>query len=528
MYTVLSSAKPAQHLLIYKEHCFVVFSSSVFLFMFLPLALLLHMALPSIAAKNVVLLACSLLFYAWGEPVYVWLMVASITANWAFGVALGRSEAPKTRKALLVGAVVFNCLVLGFFKYEGFVADNIDRLLGAQIIPNLELPLPIGISFFTLQALSYVIDVYRRECSPQPNVLYLGMYIAMFPQLVAGPIVRYKTIEEQVRSRTVTLEGFAQGARLFTIGLGKKVLLANTVAILADAMIGQDPASIGMLGCAFGVIAYTFQIYFDFSGYSDMAIGLGRMFGFRYVRNFNYPYISTSITEFWRRWHMSLGSFFRDYVYIPLGGNRVSRTRWMINILAVWGLTGVWHGAAWNFILWGLYYGLLLMAEKLFLLRVLERLPRVVQRLYTLVAVMFGWLLFSAHGLSDVIHRSLGLVGAYGLSGTSSVWELMGWAYLALVPVLVVACTPVLPWLRLRLERWARNDTSPMPAAAPVKGNDDVPPCEAQLAADADPQRARIVGIVNAAKDLALLAVLALSCAAIVSGGYNPFIYFQF
>lgn len=284
----------------------MVFSSSVFLFAFLPVFLALYFVMPWRAARNVWLLAASLVFYAWGEPVYVWLMVASIVANWAFGRALGRTDAQAARKALLVAAVIFNCLVIGFFKYEGFVADNINALIGFSAVPNLELPLPIGISFYTLQALSYVIDVYRREVEPQTNVLYLGMYVACFPQLIAGPIVRYQTIQDQVVGRKETLSNFADGTRLFIIGLAKKALLANTVAILADKMLAAGGPEIGAVGAWAGLIAYTFQIFFDFSGYSDMAIGLGRMMGFEYLRNFNYPYISRSITEFWRRWHISL------------------------------------------------------------------------------------------------------------------------------------------------------------------------------------------------------------------------------
>ena len=298
----------------------------------MPVCFALYFLCPGRKAKNTWLLLASLFFYAWGEPVYVLLMVCSIFMNWVFGIAIGRAAgegaegsgvgAPHNgrERLLLLAACVFNILVIGFFKYEGFVAENVNLLVGSPLVPDLELPLPIGISFYTLQALSYVIDVYRREVEPQRNVLFLGMYIACFPQLIAGPIVRYQTIQQQVLGRRETLDGFSSGLRLFIVGLSKKVLLANTCAILADQMLSMGGGSIGAVGAWGGLIAYTFQIFFDFSGYSDMAIGLGRMMGFKYLRNFNYPYISKSISEFWRRWHISLSTFFRDYIFIPLGG----------------------------------------------------------------------------------------------------------------------------------------------------------------------------------------------------------------
>lgn len=298
----------------------MVFSSSVFLLVFFPITVILYYLMPGRAAKNVFLLLVSLVFYAWGEPTYIVLMVLSILTNWIFGVLIEHFRTEKYRKILLIIDLVINLALLGFFKYEGFIADNLNAVLGAQIVPNLELPLPIGISFYTLQAISYIIDVYRNEVPAQRNLLYLGMYIAMFPQLVAGPIVRYSTIQDQVLHRQENLQDFCSGLRLFCTGLGKKVLLANVVAILSTKMLSMGGEQIGAVGAWAGLIAYSFQIYFDFSGYSDMAIGLGKMFGFKYLRNFNYPYISKSATEFWRRWHISLSSFFRDYIYIPLGG----------------------------------------------------------------------------------------------------------------------------------------------------------------------------------------------------------------
>ena len=317
--------------------------------------------------------------------------------------------------------------MLGSYKYQGFLAENVNRALGEEFVAELQPgAAPTVISFFTLQAITYVVDVYRGEVKVQKNPLYLGMYIAMFPQLVAGPIVRYADIEHEIDNRRATLEGFAQGLRLFCVGLGKKVLLANTAGVLADSLLPREAAEIGLIGCFSGVAAYTFQIYFDFSGYSDMAIGLGQDDGLRVpARTSIYPYTSRSATEFWRRWHMSLGGFFRDYVYIPLGGNRVSTPRFVLNTMIVWGLTGIWHGAAWNFLLWGLYWGVLILLEKFFVMRALDRLPRFVSHIWCIVLFFFGWLLFAVTGLT----RTWGewfcaMFGAYGWLGTSTLWEL--------------------------------------------------------------------------------------------------------
>ena len=363
----------------------MVFSSSVFLLLFLPAVLVAYFVIPNRAYRNIILLLASLLFYAWGEPVYMVLMIVSIVVNWLFAILVESREA---KGAFLFADLAANLAILGFFKYQGFVAQNINVLFGTAI-PDLDLPLPIGISFYTLQAISYVVDVYRGEVPAQRNPLYLGMYIAMFPQLVAGPIVRYSTIRDQILNRKENLADFCAGVRLFIVGLAKKVLLANAVAILAAEMLEGGGSQIGAAGAWAGLIAYTFQIYFDFSGYSDMAIGLGKMFGFQYLRNFNYPYISKSITEFWRRWHISLSSFFRDYVYIPLGGNRVGKPRWIFNLSVVWVLTGVWHGAAWNYVLWGVFYLVVLLLEKFVWGSALAKLPSILQHLYTIIVFMF-------------------------------------------------------------------------------------------------------------------------------------------
>lgn len=506
----------------------MVFSSSVFLFAFLPLFLLVYFALPWRSVRNVVLLLFSLVFYAWGEPVYVWLMIFSIVMNWGFALAMDKKGGSALyRKALLIGSLAINLLILGFYKYESFLAYNINQALGEEFIADLQLALPIGISFFTLQAITYVVDVYRKEVKVQKNPLYLGMYIAMFPQLVAGPIVRYADIELAIDNRKATFAGFAQGLRLFCIGLGKKVLLANTAGTLADSLLTRSAAEIGFVGCFSGVAAYTFQIYFDFSGYSDMAIGLGKMMGFDYPRNFNYPYTSKSATEFWRRWHMSLGSFFRDYVYIPLGGNRVKTPRYILNTMVVWALTGIWHGAAWNFLLWGLYWGILILFEKLFLQKILDRLPSFVSHVWCVVLFFFGWLLFSVTGLENVVQWFCAMFGAYGFTGTSTVWELQSWSYVSLIPIMIIGSLPWAPWLRKKLEAWAEGDPTRKIVAAPAKGNGMVPLCQA-YAPNSVISRKRVVAAVNVVVDIALLGIFVMSCISIVSSSYNPFIYFQF
>lgn len=507
----------------------MVFSSTIFLFAFLPAFLAIYFVTPWRPVRNFVLLCFSLLFYAWGEPVYVWLMIASIVLNWVFALGISKVSSSGLRKAFLIFALTANLLILGFYKYQGFLAQNINMALGEEFLEDLQLALPIGISFFTLQAITYVVDVYRNQVKAQRNPLYLGMYIAMFPQLVAGPIVRYSDIEYEIDHRKTTLAGFAQGLRLFCIGLGKKVLLANTAGVLADSLLVQKASDIGFVGCFSGVAAYTFQIYFDFSGYSDMAIGLGKMMGFEYPRNFNYPYTSKSATEFWRRWHMSLGGFFRDYVYIPLGGNRVSTPRFILNTMIVWGLTGIWHGAAWNFLLWGLYWGVLILLEKFFIAKALARLPRFVSHLWCVVLFFFGWLLFAVTGLDNVAEWTAAMFGAYGWLGTSTLWELQSWSYLSLVPIFIVGSLPWAPYLRKKIQFWAEGRSQQTFLAAPEKGNTAVPPCSVQLEAVAvSSSRQRVISLVNTAVDIGLLVVFILSAISVASSSYNPFIYFQF
>ena len=379
----------------------MVFSSLEFLLRFLPAVLLLYSCLPG-RLKNPFLLIASLFFYAWGEPVYVALMIASCLVNYVLGLAIDRYRETTAAKAALVVSIIANLLALGFFKYADFLVESINNVFGSSIgLLAVEVPLPIGISFYTFQALSYIVDVYRGRAPVQKNLITLATYITLFPQLVAGPIVRYPSIAEELDRRTHSLDLFAQGVHRFVLGLGKKVLVANNVGTMwASATGTADPS---VLGSWLGIAAYALQIYFDFSGYSDMAIGLGRMFGFHLPENFDFPYISQSITEFWRRWHMSLGQWFRDYLYIPLGGNRVSQARWVRNVLVVWFLTGLWHGASWNFSFWGLYFGILLMVEKLFLGRLLQRLPRVLRHAYALLIVLIGWVLFELDSVPEIL-----------------------------------------------------------------------------------------------------------------------------
>ena len=505
----------------------MVFSSSTFIFAFLPVFLIVYFLCPGRKIKNFWLFIASIVFYAWGEPVYVILMLFSIAANWILALGI---DATRHKKALLVLACIVNVAVIGFFKYEGFLAENVNAVVGAQIIPNLNLPLPIGISFYTLQALSYVIDVYRSEVPAQRNFIYLGMYIACFPQLIAGPIVRYQTIQDQVLNRKENLGDFASGLRLFAVGLAKKVLLANTVAILATDMLEHGGASIGAIGAWGGLIAYTFQIFFDFSGYSDMAIGLGRMMGFKYLRNFNYPYISKSITEFWRRWHMSLSTFFRDYVYIPLGGSRVSAARHIFNIAVVWAITGLWHGAAWNYILWGVYYGALLICEKYLWGSALGKTPRVIQHLYTVAVFVFGWSFFWITDASQLIEYWSAMVGSYGLTGTSTFWELGVWEYWPVFVACIAASLPIAPYVKYRFLSWVNGEEAANFSELSIVNPrhvqaDDLCVVEAR---PASPGKSRALVIGCAIWDVCLIALFVLSVISVVSGSFNPFIYFQF
>ena len=393
----------------------MVFSSFVFLLAFLPIVLLLYYLCPA-RLRNLVLLVFSLVFYAWGEPVYVLIMLFSIVFDYANGRLIEHfknKNCPGKAKAALIVDLCGNLAILGFFKYTDFVIGSINSITGAGL-SLLHIALPIGISFYTFQTMSYTIDVYRGEVAAQKNILTFATYVTLFPQLIAGPIVQYKTIAEQMEHRKENTSDFSEGIHRFMIGLGKKVLIANNIGALWDA-IAVLPVDGLTAGTAWlGALAYTFQIYFDFSGYSDMAIGLGKMFGFHFLENFNYPYISKSITEFWRRWHISLSSWFKEYVYIPLGGNRCKIAKQIRNILVVWMLTGIWHGANWNYVLWGCYYGALLLIEKLVLKKVLNRLPGIIQRIYTMFFVVFGWIIFKCEDMAYGISYLKAMFGGFG------------------------------------------------------------------------------------------------------------------
>ena len=465
----------------------MLFSSIVFLFTFLPIVLILYYVLPR-QFKNSVLLLASLLFYAWGEPIYLFLMMFSILFNYISGLDIARNLGNKraARKSLIFNVVV-NLCVLGFFKYEGFVLNSLNAVLPVEI-PFQEVALPVGISFYTFQILSYIIDVYRGNVPVQKNLMDFALYVTMFPQLIAGPIVKYAEIDEQLHVREENWGRFGEGVMYFIRGLAKKVLLANTVGMIYTNVSGMAPEDVSVVTAWLGCLAYTFQIYFDFSGYSDMAVGLGKMFGFEFPWNFNYPYIAQSVTEFWRRWHISLSSWFREYVYIPLGGNRVPVPKHIRNLLVVWLLTGLWHGAAWNFVAWGLYYGVILIFEKYFFHRVLDKLPEVLRHIYSLVLVMVGWVLFfspSFAGALEYLKLMFG-AGGHGFMDGEALYLLI--SNLGLWVIAIVSSTPL------------------------VYGVYE-----------------RYVGRRKPVADVVIYAGMFLLCVAyLVTETYNPFLYFRF
>lgn len=468
----------------------MLFSSIVFLFTFLPAVMILYYLSP-VRFRNVILLLASLVFYAWGEPVYLFLMLLSILFNYFSGLDIARNlQDKRAAKRSLVFNLIINLAVLGFFKYEGFVLDTLNGILPVHISYHA-LPLPIGISFYTFQILSYIIDVYRGNVKVQTNLPNFALYVTMFPQLIAGPIVQYADVDEQLASRKVSWTKFGEGSMYFIRGLAKKVLLANTSGMIFTEVSGLAKGNIAVVTAWLGAFAYMFQIYFDFSGYSDMAIGLGKMFGFEFNMNFNYPYVSKSITEFWRRWHISLSSWFRDYVYIPLGGNRVSKIKHIRNLLIVWFLTGLWHGAAWNFVAWGLYYGVILIIEKYLLSPVLDRLPDVVRHIYSIVLVVIGWVLFfsSSFGQAADYIRVMFGAGAHGFADRESMYLLT--SNLILWLILIFGSTPL---VHFRYEHMLRSK----------KWNTTI-----------------INSVVYAALFIVCIAYL-------VTETYNPFLYFRF
>ncbi|MFR7677301.1 MAG: MBOAT family O-acyltransferase [Acutalibacteraceae bacterium] len=471
----------------------MVFSSLNFMYLFLPICLLLYFILHGIKARNYLLLVMSLLFYAWGEPKWIILMIVTTLIDYGAGLLVDQYRGQKLAKWALAGSVVITLSFLAVFKYLGFFNQNLNQIFGAEL-PTQIFNLPIGISFYTFQAITYVVDVYRGKAQVQRSYANLLLYVALFPQLIAGPIVRYTDIAAQLENREMTLPGFSKGITRFVTGLGKKVLLANIAGQIATSLIGGDLSKASVLGAWLGIFAYTFQIYFDFSGYSDMAIGLGHMFGFTYVENFNYPYISKSITEFWRRWHISLSTFFRDYVYIPLGGNRRHQLR---NMFIVWALTGLWHGASWNFVLWGLYYFVFLAIEKLFLGKFLKKLPAVVGHAYALFIIVVGWVFFyfdDVSRLGQMLKLMFGFSGQAGVLPTDTV---LLKNHLVFFLVAIIACIPVSKLVKALLIRFSR------------KG----------------PVQESLAGAAGILYDVALLF---FSTAALVGASYNPFLYFRF
>lgn len=473
----------------------MIFSSLLFLFRFLPAVLVLYYLAPR-PLRNLVLLLCSLVFYAWGEPVYIILMIVSILVSYTGGILVDRFKTQGKRRAAraaLLGSSVVSLSLLGFFKYADFVIGTVNSLTGAGI-DLLKIALPIGISFYTFQTMSYTIDVYRGEAKVQKNLISFGAYVTMFPQLIAGPIVQYKTIDRQLRTRKETAGQFAYGIHRFMIGLGKKVLLANNAGVLWDTISSMEHTQIPVVMSWMGLAAYTFQLYFDFSAYSDMAIGLGHMFGFRFLENFNYPYISKSITEFWRRWHISLSTWFRDYVYIPLGGNRVGVWKHIRNILVVWMLTGIWHGASWNFVLWGIYYGILLLIEKFVLGKYLKKLPGVFQHIYCMFFVMLGWNLFVFDDMSAGISFARALFGTYGVGFCSRETLYLLYNNAVLLVLLILGSTQ----LPARAGNWI---------CAKLRGKET---------------------LLTIVKNVFYVAIFLLSVAWLVDASYNPFLYFRF
>ncbi|NQU39079.1 MAG: MBOAT family protein [Lentisphaerae bacterium] len=483
----------------------MVFSSPLFLFLFLPVVLLVYVGLVNRRAQNLWLLVASLLFYAWGEQGFVLVMLASIVFNYAMGLLVaGTRQRPWVCRCGLILAVAGNLGMLGFYKYAGFLVDNTNALLagaGLTLVPSLSVHLPIGISFFTFQALSYVIDVYRQEVVARRNPLDVGLYISMFPQLIAGPIVRYRDVAAEIERRLYSLDGFVSGIRMFTVGLGKKMILANTFSRVADGVFAMPTGEVPAAAAWTGLVAYTLQIYFDFAGYSDMAIGLGRMLGFHFPINFNYPYISRSIRDFWQRWHISLSSWLRDYLYIPLGGSRRSRVRTYLNLVVVFLLCGLWHGASWNFAVWGLFHGGFLVLERAMRPPRPVHLPGAIRHMYVLLVVMVGWVFFRTETLADALRFLTGMVGAHGWS--SAAYPARLWwdtPTLICLAVAIPACTPLFVRLRfqsqtMRAGHWAE----------------------------------RLVPLARRIAECGgLLVIWGLSAMLLAKGTHNPFIYFRF
>ena len=466
----------------------MLFSSIPFLYYFLPVVLILYFIAPK-KLKNSVLLLTSLVFYGWGEPKYVVLMIASILIGYVSGLLIEAFSQKKISKLFLWLSVGINIGFLAYFKYADFFIENFNTATGLSV-PLLRIALPIGISFYTFQILSYTVDVYRKDVPAQKNLINLAAYVTMFPQLIAGPIVRYSHIAKELENRNINVENFAKGMRRFILGLGKKILIANTLGELCDIFKQSDDKSV--LFYWLYAVAFMLHVYFDFSGYSDMAIGLGKIFGFNFWENFNYPFISKSATEFWRRWHMSLGTWFRDYVYIPMGGNRVSKPKWFFNIFVVWFLTGFWHGAAWTFIVWGLYFAIFLILEKLLYLKYLEK-SKILSRVYLLVVVGISFVIFNATDIKEAISYIGGMFGAGGVPLVSTEFFYYLKSFGITLGIGLIGCTPI---VKKTVEK--------------IKGN-------------------AICGkIIAVIEPISLVALLIVMTAYLVDGSFNPFLYFRF
>jgi alginate O-acetyltransferase complex protein AlgI len=484
----------------------MVFSSPIFLFLFLPVVLALYPLFPGLRLKNLWLLAVSIVFYAWGEAVFVFLMLGSTAMNYALGLWVDRESEPARRKWAVAIAVALNIGLLAFFKYANFFVGNLNPMLAALKLGTLHLPpvrLPIGISFFTFHALSYVIDIYRRKSRAAWNPADVALYIFFFPQLIAGPILRWSAIAPQVARRVVTSAGFAEGVRRFTGGLAKKMIIANVVARPADQIFSLSAGELSPVVAWFGALCYTLQIYFDFSGYSDMAIGLGKMFGFEFMENFNYPYVSQSIKDFWRRWHISLSSWFRDYLYLPLGGNRCSTGRTYFNLITVFFLCGLWHGASWTFVVWGLYHGLFLVLERTRFGSLVDSLPSPLRHGYTLLVVMVGWVLFRADAFPQAMMFLESMFGLKAATVESQplvryLTHQVAWSIL----MGVIFSMPFWPWFKKQCLKLVEALPHPMQPAA------------------------QVLGLVF--EPFLLTALLLISAAWLAGGTYNPFIYYRF
>ena len=461
----------------------MIFSSISFLFYFLPILLMAYYVLPK-KCRNVVLLVASLIFYFYGEPKYILLMLFTIIQTYILGILIDKYK--DKSKYFLIISIVISIGMLIYFKYIDFIIENINLFLNNKL-SFMNIALPIGISFYTFQLLSYIIDVYRGNCKVQKNIFKLALYISLFPQLIAGPIVRYVDVAEQIEERNHSVEKFAEGVRRFVIGLGKKVLIANICGEFNNAFLLSLEKSV-IFYWAYGV-SVMLQIYFDFSGYSDMAIGLGKMFGFDFMENFNYPYIAKSITDFWRRWHISLSSWFKDYVYIPLGGNRVCKAKWIRNIFIVWMLTGLWHGAEWNFLIWGLYFGCILLIEKLWLGKILEKTPQVISRIYVILTVMISFIIFNSESFIQVRENVFGLIGINNVPMISNESIYYIKSYLSIFLIGILGSTPL------------------MKKIVTTK---------------------KVEKIAKVLEPVFLIAILFISTSYIVDGSFNPFLYFRF